>query len=325
MTTPHANSHKITIFRALTPLQKMQGADMTEYFDMVKVSVGSYLAGATQGMQQGCGGMEWKLQQLLLPHIVGIDKDDRIFRETVNTFWAEMDTKVPMTGVELEIGLEEDNDQPVGLNNLPINISEYVKYIHHRGHPNMARNQEEAQRNQLMLYYIFDPMEQQRSKSKETKDKDAALKIYLQLMNEPEKMDMMITMFGEDPRESEIGKTKEEWIDRKTQRLRELCNSQPVNFIQHYKTEDLEMQYWIARLIKLDVFTEVGTQVRAKDSKALIGHTRAEAVAFFQNPENQELVMMFKALAQEAAKRAPVQGIKQTILTARQLAGKNGQ
>lgn len=298
---------------------------MTEYFDMVKVSVGSYYAGPTQGVQQGCGGMPWATQCLLLPHLIGIEKDDRTFREAVTVFWAEINTNIPINGIELEIGLEEDNDKPVSKDNMPINVAEFVKFIHHRGHPNMGRNEAEARGNQLMLYYLFDPMELEKEKSKKSSSENAALAVFLKLIHEPEKMDMMLSMFGEDSREYEQGKSEIEWKSKKEQRLKTLATSQSDLFIKHYETEDLEIRFWIARMIRLDVFTEVGTQIRAKESKALIGHTTGEAVAYFQNPENQEIIMMFKQLAQEAARKPIIATERKTVLTARQLAGKNGQ
>ena len=63
-------------------------------------------------------------------------------------FWAEMTIPVGFTGVELEVGVEEDGS--------PISIMDYLKYKFALKHPHVALTKEEMDEDFAKKFYIQD-------------------------------------------------------------------------------------------------------------------------------------------------------------------------
>lgn len=311
----HANSRPIVIYRSGSFLSRVQGKEVEDYFELAVVSVGSFWEG--EFSVKVATGLDYEEQTLLLPHIVNCEADEKGFRQMVEIFYHEINTKIPFKiGVTLETGLKVDNNAPLSIKNMPINVSDYVKWRHHRTHPKMANSKEEAEGNQLKEYYIFDPNAASTARSKVSKQKDAALQIYLKLKNEPEKIDMMLLLLGHDPREF-TGPTKD---DLKLNKLREIADGVDTAemFTNIYAQEDMEISYWIENMIRLNVLTRIGQQVRDTETKKLIGHNRSEAISFFQDPTNDSDVVILKAKLQEVKSKPLQVGAKVTELTSKQ-------
>jgi hypothetical protein len=317
----HPNSKKITIFRAGSFLVRAQGEGIADYYQSSNVSIGSFWEGPNN--QKAGSGLSYEEKELLLPHLINAEKDDRDFKRMVEEYFHDMSTKVPYgTGVTLEIGLKEDNNKKVSANNMPLNIAEYVKYRHHVNHPDMAQNKAEAESDPRKQYYIFDPTENQRRRVEKNKEKDAAMQIYLKLANETEKIDMMLVMFEIDPREFEIGEDRELIQETKLDKLRELSEQRPKDFTDNYTQQDLEIKAWLRKMVTAKVLLKIGSAYRNAKDQRILGHNEAEAIAWFEDEQNEQEVALLKSSYQEASRKPVVAGPKRTILTTKQLGGK---
>lgn len=314
----HPNSKKITIFRAGSFLVRAQGETIGEYYASSNVSVGSYWEGQKAG-----SGLTYEEKELLMPHLINCEADDRDFKRMVDEFFHDMSTKVEhQVGVTLEIGLKEDNTKPISSRNMPINILEYVKYRHHKGHPDMAQNKSESDSDPRKQFYIFDPTENQRKKIEKNKEKDAAMQVYLLLAKETEKIDMMLIMFEIDPREFEIGDDKELIQETKLDKLRELSEQRPKDFTDKYNEKDLEIKAWLRKMVTAKVLLKIGSAYRVAKDQKLIGHNEEETIAWFEAEENEQEVAMLKSYYLEASRKPVVAGPRKTVLTAKQLGAK---
>lgn len=311
----HPNSRKVTFFRTGSFLARAQGPEIQDYFQSSKQSIGSFWE--SENSNKVHTGLTFKEQNLLMPHLINSDSDDKGFRGLVDTFFHEINSNVLHgTGLTLETGLEDNNDEAVSKDNMPINIGEYVKWRHHIGHPSVAKNKKEADSDARKEFYIFDPMENRDRASKLVKEKDEAMQVYLKLKSEPEKIDMMLTMLKIDPREF-TGPTKE---DLKIQKLRELSESDPAGFKSVYNVDDLEIKYYIAKMVTVDVLLNIGHSYRITSNKRVLGHSLDETVAFFQDPANEQDIALLKAAMQENSKKPIAPGTKKTVLTPKQIA-----
>src|SRR5690606_19206039 len=114
-------------------------------------AVGPYYQGRVPG-----SGLTFQEQKLLLPDVIGVEANDKDFRREVEKFYHEILTKIPDAGIELEIGLENDNE-PLSESNMPLNIKDYVIYRHIINSPQVAKDKDTADRwGHLKPFYIED-------------------------------------------------------------------------------------------------------------------------------------------------------------------------
>jgi len=304
--TKNPNSRVVTIFRSKTFLERAQGSDIGDYFSEAKMSIGSYWE---KNQLKVPSGLSFKEQDLLLPHLINMESDERGFRQKVEDFYHEMDTKVPHnTGVKLEIGLEESNDSPVSKTNMPINVSDYVRYRVIMNHPEVAHSKEEAEGNSLKKYYIFDPEAVQKEKNKIEKEQDSALQAYLAVKSEPLKVDMMLLLLGVDPR------SLDKDPGAHSERLKKLALEKPNDFVTIKNLKNFEVRYMIEMMVKTGVLKKIGTKYQDVETKAFVGHDLEETIAFFIDPNHDQELIAYKARLQEASKRPYDPGKKMTEL-----------
>lgn len=317
----HPNSRPVTVHRSGSFLSRAHEKEETvqEYFSMANQSIGSYWESA--GSKKVGSGLTYGELEILMPHLINCESNDRDFRQKVDDFFHEIDTKVPSnTGLTLETGMEDSNTGKISKSNLPLDIMDYVRWRQVQGHPEVGRSKKESDSSPLKKYYIFDPAAIQSSNKKLIEDKDTALQLYLQLKKEPEKIDMVITLLGTDPR-SFTGVNKD---DLKLEFLRKKSEENPKVFSETYKFEDLNTRYWLDKMVMLQVLNKFGT-LPAKyidaEKKVILGNTIEEAISWFSDPINSNEVLMLKARTQEAEKKPVNADAKRTVLTTKQMAG----
>jgi hypothetical protein len=307
-TSNHANSKKITIFRTDSLLSKAQTADTKDFLATTKVSVGSYYE--NRDSRKIASGLTSKEERLLMPEFIDADPEEREYRTKLADFFTEIDTEIPYEkGKILEIGLEESNDREVSKDNLPLNKMDFIRWRHAQGHPFMATSKEEGSSNPTKQYYIFDPSSVQDKKKKKSAAQNDALKTFLSIKDTPEKVDMMLTLLGVDPREF-FGADIEE---QKSDALKELATKKYDEFNKITIAGDLDKRYWIQTMVKLGIIKQLGTKYSDSETKKLIGNSLEETIAYFSDEDNNsDHIAMYKARMQEALKKPFKPGSKKT-------------
>lgn len=298
----HPNSRKITVFRAGSFLSRAQGKEIEDHFSEAKVSIGSYFESANS--LKVASGLSFKEEELLLPPLIDTPANDRDFRKKVSEFYQEIDTKVPHQGLDLEIGLETDNEGPVSEKNMPIKITDYIRYRHMKKHPYMAASKDEADSNPLKQYYIFDKEEMKRGSKKKMQAKDSAMQIYLKLKENMEEVNMMLTLMGDDYRAYPVGERAE--------RLRYFAENKADEFNTTYEAGKLEIRAWIQNMVRTNVIKMMGSKFIDNESQKLIANNLEELVFFFEDTENADAVVALKARLQEAMAKPVTEEIRKT-------------
>lgn len=299
----HANSKRITLFNAGSFLENAQtGAQ--DFMAMSKKSIGSYFSG-TLGSSVG-NGLSFEEIDVLLPLLIDVPKDDRTFRETVTTFYKNMATNVPFSsGKELEIGLTLDNDKPItwkndeGKYNLPINLQEYIRYRHAKGHPWVAESKSAALGNMLKQFYIFDETAVNAENAEAGLVRDKAVGTYLSLKADGEKVNAMLTLLGIDIRIYH-GVDAD---DLKLGKLYELANTQSEEFNKVHADKHFDMRFTVQKMINTGVIRKIGAQLVDNETGKVLGYNMEEVIYFMQDNNNSDIVSILKAKMQEAMKK----------------------
>lgn len=297
------NSKKITILRKPTMMEGAQDK-AAEFMSMSRKSIGSYFESKNA---KGIGsGLSFDEKDLLMPRLIDVPKDDRTFLDTVRKFFESLQTYVPYEdGVILEIGLSIDNSKPITYfdekrdkYNTPIAYMDYVRYRHAMHHPKVAASYAEAQGNQLIDFYIFDPATARQQDTELSNTKDKALQIYLKIKEDMVKVDAMITLMGTDPR-TFTGAGKD---DEKTTFLRKQADERSVKFLEEYETKMFEEKYMLQSMMNTGIIRRVGNQYIDSETGKIIGNNTEEAMYFFKDPVNSDKISILKANLQEMLK-----------------------
>jgi len=306
MNEKHVNSHVITIFRAGTTLSRSQSKEVEEMFSMAKVSIGSFYE---KNSIRIASGLSFDEEELLLPLILDVPATDRDFRKKVSEFYQDIDTDVPYeAGIKLEIGLKKSNEKELAKDNLPLEIMEYLRYRHAIKHPKVALSKDLANGNSMKEFYVFDPKNVQAKNTKRNEEKDAAMQIYLEMKQEAGKVDMMLTLLGIDPREFSND-------DLRLEALRQQAENNATRFIGVKEEGELEVRYWIGSMVNTGVLKPIGNKYTDAETKAIIGNSLEETIAFFKDEDNSDKITVLKALLQEALKKPIVPKKRMTQVT----------
>lgn len=295
----HPNSKKITIFRAGSFINSAQ-TQAQEFMSMSKKSIGSYYAGSNK--KGIASGLSFDEQDVLMPLLLDLPKEDRQFREKIKQFFMSISTSVEYgKGKELEIGLTLDNTKPVTYKegdkyNLPIDLDDYIRYRHAIAHPRVAPSLDAAKGNMLMEFYIFDKDAVLNKSSKLAEDKDAALVAYLAVKSSEAKTNMMLTLLGKDIRDYKGAAAK----TLKEQDLRSIADTNPEQFMKVYKQDNFEMRFKVEAMHRVGILKLIGSQYVSKETGKIVGHTLEETIYYLLDPKNATELSMFNSQLQEA-------------------------
>ncbi len=282
------NSH-IVYIRRLPQFASAAQKDLEDYFANSQRGYGSYFA---KGSVRTATGLSPTEEDLLMPYILSIPKEDRDFRKGVTTWFEGISVKVPAgDGLALEVGLYKDNKEPVGADNLPLSITDYVKYRHALGHSWIAESEDAGRGNQLKQYYIFDPNEVSKVTVNKNEESDEALGYYLTIKSNTRSVGMYLTLLGVRTNTLRKG---EEAVE-----LRKLVVKKPSAFIALYNDKDKEIKYIIEELINYDILERVNTRILLKETGDQIGRDMKEAVLFLKDSRNTKMYATLQARLQE--------------------------
>ena len=291
----HSNSRIVTIYRKPSFIMDAQAKGAPEFLAQAKQSIGSFWDNSyskTVG-----SGLSFIEQKLLLQEIIGCEAADRNFRQKVTEYYQNIKTSIPYPkGRELEIGMEKSNSLPLAEDNMPLKIEDYIAYRHALASPEVANSKEASDGNMLVKYYIFDPQLTEDNKVIADKFKDEALALYLRIKEQPEKIDMLLTMLQTDPRTFKGKNAKE----LKIAKLKLLAESQPEDFVKIFNNNLFEDLYYLESMINTKILQRVGKLVMDPQTGVTLGNNDIEAIAWMKNPAKSEQVIIYRARLDEA-------------------------
>jgi len=295
ITTMHKNSHQITVWRAGTFLTETQGEAVKDYFEMTKMSIGSYFEGG--GSIRIASGLTFKEEAILLPYVLEVTAEDREFLKKRNEYYAAMDTQIPYkNGATLEIGLSESNKLEITKDNLPLKISDYLRYRQIIKHPSVALSKDEMTGNSLKKFYIFDSAVVSAKRKTQLEESDSALQAYLELEKEPLKVKQALLLLNVLP-----AKIPDDTGDAK-EMLKDFAVKHPKKFLDMKENAEFETSYWLKALVSSGVLKVYSGKYVDAETEKVLANDEKEMIFYFKDEENSDTVTVLKARHQEKTK-----------------------
>lgn len=307
MEVKHPNSREISVFLFTgTPfIQIQQTVNQAEkgdqpYFIQSRATIGSYFKPGTNG-SIGTGLLDWEVA-LLLPSIVDLPSDDREFWKAVNNFYRNISTSVTPEGLTLEIGLIEDNDMPIQyknngekVNNMPINIYNYVIYRHLIKHPSVAKSFNEAKEyGGQKMWFILDRIAESKLELAKLENRKLADEIYYKVVADKEQIRMFLILAGVVPNQlSEI--------ERKI-KLKEIADADPQKIIDIENSPNSKSILFVSDLLELGILNTAGSRILISENNVDLGGSKTEAALTIFDKKSVELKNRLMALKKDATK-----------------------
>ena len=278
-------------------------ADVQEYMSLSFRAIGSYFREIGKVYETGLTREE---ENLVMPELMGgitPGDDKNEFRRQVQTFFKDINTKIPAEGLKLQIGLQQEG--PLSENNPPLKPMDYVRYKHAIKHPQVAMDKDSAEKYQHILFYVVDKAAQLDSKSKLQQYEDAAQTEYLQINKDLSKVEMVLTLLGVNTRnltESDmvIQLKALATIDVESS---DLMNTERLQkFVAVVNDKELITKYDIMEMVRNNILDRVKTKILLKETGETIGDNLKEAVIWMHVKANSKTVNTLYANLDEMSK-----------------------
>ena len=219
-----------------------------------------------------------------LEGILDVNPDHMEWPKHSKIFWAEMTIPVGFTGVELEIGLDTENN--------PINIMDYIKYRFALAHPHVAITKEEMNADFSKRFYIQDFARADKEKNNQIQLNKDADKEFIKLSTSPKNMVRVLRLMSN----TNPDKMTAEQIENS---LYGLKNSEPKKFLRIATDKNLELKSEIEEMVSTGVLRKVGNQIIFIDE--IIGDTLENAVVHLKDKKNSGKLTILRAKLKELA------------------------
>lgn len=222
-------------------------------------------------------GLTREEEEKILPFLLNVSPTSPEFLTRKEDYYNNITINVPIEGVELEVGLDKKGN--------PINPDHYVKYKFILDHPWVGKNKQELNHNSRKYFYIHDESLEKEKKAQSLEVRKRAYKEFIKLSSNEAKVNMVITMFGED-----LSKMDEK---EKDLFLEHEATANPGRFLEIVTDSKLEMKAFIKDCVSHEVLNMVGTSILEGDE--VLGHSMEEAVIKLEDKANSEILARLKA------------------------------
>tara|TARA_R110001592_G_scaffold5726_1_gene31309 strand:+ start:147 stop:956 length:810 start_codon:yes stop_codon:yes gene_type:complete len=199
-------------------------------------------------------------------------------------FWADMTIPVGFTGVELEIGSNEDGT--------PISIMDYIKYSFALKHPHVALTKKEMDDEVTKKFYIQDLSRQDKTRNNEIQVRKDADKEFIKVTSSILNMKRILRLMSS----TNPDRMTEDQIENA---LYEIKNSDAKKFIRIATDKNLELKSEIAEMVSLGVLRKIGNQVIFIDE--VLGDTEDDTVVHLKDKKNSGKLTILRAKLKELA------------------------
>lgn len=222
-------------------------------------------------------GLTFAEQKKLLPEILGIGPEDPSFSFNCKQFYLNLTVEVPMGGVDLEIGVDDEGH--------PLNIMDFVKYKFAKAHPYVVDEEADLSSSKKHQYYISDSRKELKEAKLGLDIRKTAYKEYIKLSDSEDRMDQVLFVYGYKPQQLKA--------EEKELQLEELLDDNPQYFLDVVKDRNLEMVALVNQCLSTEVLRKVGNTIL--DGDVSLGDTMEEAVVFLKDKKNSNVLTSIKA------------------------------
>ena len=197
-------------------------------------------------------------------------------------FWADLSIPVGFTGVELEIGKDDDGT--------PLSIMDYIKYNFAIKHPYVALTKTEMNTDITKKFYIQDLTREDKVKNNAIKLKKDADKEFIKVSSNIKNMKRILRLMSN----TNPDRMTEDQIENS---LYELKNSDPKKFVRIATDKNLELRSEIEEMVSAGVLRKIGNQVIFIDE--VIGDTTENAIVYLKDKKNSGKLTILRAKLKE--------------------------
>lgn len=255
----------------------------TKVINESKIFLGSHYDG-----RQPLRGLSEELEKKYLPNLLGVSATHPDFSKKTRDFWAEMTILVPSSGVVLDITMDEESKEPY-------NLEDWIKYKWALKHKLVAENQSALENDPRKKFYIYNPDEETARKHQSIQKRKAADVEFIKATKDPAKAKRIVRMMDNILNPDAMSEAQVE------NRLFDLKNEKPDEFLRIAKDSNLDVKAEIQELVSYEILTMVGPQVIYIDQ--VIGQNLEEAVIWYKDKQNSSLVAQLKAKLSEYKNR----------------------
>tara|TARA_R110000787_G_scaffold67912_4_gene152023 strand:- start:770 stop:1579 length:810 start_codon:yes stop_codon:yes gene_type:complete len=234
--------------------------------------------------RQPLKGLDPGEEKKLMEGILDVSPAHTDWPKHSKAFWAEMSIPVGFTGVELEIGLNEDGT--------PVSIMDYLKYKFAIKHPHVALTEEEMNKEFGKRFYIQDLTREDKVKNTEIQFKKDADREFIKLSSSPKNMRRVLRLMSD----ANPDRLTEEQVENA---LYEIKDSKTRKFLKIAQDKNLEVKAEIEEMVTASVLRKIGNQIIFIDE--VIGDTLEDAVVFLKDKKNSGTLTILRAKLKELA------------------------
>tara|TARA_R110001592_G_scaffold12936_1_gene60631 strand:+ start:132 stop:944 length:813 start_codon:yes stop_codon:yes gene_type:complete len=214
--------------------------------------------------------------------ILDVNPDHVDWPKHSKEFWAELTIPVGFTGVELEVGKNEDGT--------PISIMDYIKFAFAVKHPHVALTKEEMEENFGKRFYIQDLSREDKVKNNAIQLRKDADKEFIKVSSNASNMKRILRLMSN----SNPDRMTVEQIENS---LYEIKNKDPKKFIRIAIDKNLELKAEIEEMVSAGVLRKIGNQIIFIDE--VIGDTTQDSVVYLKDKKNSGKLTLLRAKLKE--------------------------
>ncbi len=244
---------------------------------------------------------------LLLPFVTDIDtvsvnnglEAQRMRKE----YYGKLRAYIPFeSGLSLEIGLTRSNDEPMGPDNLPINIEHYIKFMAlFNNDPVVAKNKEQGKQHRHYKMYIEDGQAIESAEEALANARMDAMQHFMTINNSvPNMRKFIMIMEGKSIPRSIVNPST------LAMRLMALINTDPFKFNKAFLDKNSEDEYLLILLTNFKVIDiKVGGIYYDVDSKETLGNNKAQMLSWLKDKNNNNSLVVMKNVLAERINMEP--------------------
>ena len=232
--------------------------------------------------RQPLKGFTAEEERKYMPGILDVSPEHVDYPKHSKQFWAELSIPVGFAGVELEIGMD-GNDQP-------ISIMDYIKYRFALKHPHVAMTREEMDSSFEKRFYIQDNTRDDKVKNNEIQIKKDADKEFIKLSSNEKSMKRVLRLMSN----SNPDRMTTEQVENS---LYEFKNSNPKRFFKIATDKNLDMKAEIEEMVSTGVLRKIGNQIIFIDE--ILGDTIEDTIIHLKDKKNSGKLTVLRAKLKE--------------------------
>ena len=234
--------------------------------------------------RQPLKGFSLEEEKKYMQGVLDVNPDHVDWPKHSKLFWAELTIPVGFTGVELEVGTNEDGS--------PISIMDYIKYNFALKHPHVALTKEEMNKEFNKRFYIQDLTREDKVKNNSIKLKKDADKEFIKVSSNLNNMKRILRIMSN----SNPDRMTDDQVENA---LYEIKNKEPKKFIKIAIDKNLEIKAEIEEMVSAGVLRKIGSQVIFIDE--VLGDTTDDTVVYLKDKKNSGKLTLLRAKLKELA------------------------